>query len=94
MWRCLFFFSFFFSISALGLPRFVWFASRFAQCRERWCHHLDPSVNHGNWTQEEDNLLCSLEVGGLIGRGRGACGCGGWADRVVGLMGQGAGGVG
>ncbi|CAM9151684.1 unnamed protein product, partial [Laminaria digitata] len=32
------------------------------QCRERWCHHLDPSVNHGNWTQEEDALLCSLET--------------------------------
>lgn len=32
------------------------------QCRERWCHHLDPSVNHGSWTDEEDRLLLSLKV--------------------------------
>lgn len=32
------------------------------QCRERWCHHLDPSVNHGNWTMEEDRQLKALQV--------------------------------
>lgn len=32
------------------------------QCRERWCHHLDPSVNHGNWTMEEDQQLKALQV--------------------------------
>lgn len=32
------------------------------QCRERWCHHLDPSVNHGNWSQEEDRQLKTLQV--------------------------------
>ncbi|CAM9515797.1 unnamed protein product, partial [Sphacelaria rigidula] len=31
------------------------------QCRERWCHHLDPSVNHGNWTAEEDQQLKTLQ---------------------------------
>lgn len=59
---------------------------RVAQCRERWCHHLDPSVNHGNWTQEEDALLCSLEVGGLMVKWVGWVG---WGERVGGLMGRG-----
>ena len=27
------------------------------QCRERWYNHLDPSINKGEWTQEEDECL-------------------------------------
>lgn len=27
------------------------------QCRERWFNHLDPSIKHGEWTEEEDRLL-------------------------------------
>ena len=27
------------------------------QCRERWYNHLDPSINKGEWTQEEDEKL-------------------------------------
>ena len=27
------------------------------QCRERWYNHLDPSINKGEWTQEEDEQL-------------------------------------
>lgn len=27
------------------------------QCRERWYNHLDPSINKGEWTQEEDKML-------------------------------------
>ena len=28
------------------------------QCRERWSNHLDPNINRGAWTEEEDmNLL-------------------------------------
>lgn len=30
------------------------------QCRERWINHLDPDVNHGPWTAEEDLLLLDL----------------------------------
>lgn len=28
------------------------------QCRERWHNHLDPSINKGPWTPEEDKMLC------------------------------------
>jgi hypothetical protein len=30
------------------------------QCRERWSLSLDPSINRGPWTQEEDELLIKL----------------------------------
>lgn len=33
-----------------------------SQCRERWMHHLDPSLRHVSWTPEEDQLLITLEV--------------------------------
>jgi hypothetical protein len=35
------------------------------QCRERWYNHLDPSINKGEWTEEEDQTLvrAHAEVG-------------------------------
>lgn len=30
------------------------------QCRERWQNHLDPNLNKGPWTPEEDKLLIEL----------------------------------
>lgn len=27
------------------------------QCRERWLNHLDPTINHNQWTDEEDRML-------------------------------------
>ena len=27
------------------------------QCRERWCKHLDPSLRHGDWSPEEDQII-------------------------------------
>ena len=27
------------------------------QCRERWYNHLEPGVNKGEWTTEEDLLI-------------------------------------
>jgi hypothetical protein len=27
------------------------------QCRERWMNYLNPSINRGLWSREEDNLL-------------------------------------
>jgi hypothetical protein len=32
------------------------------QCRERWYNHLDPSINKGEWTDEEDNKLMQSHV--------------------------------
>jgi hypothetical protein len=32
------------------------------QCRERWYNHLDPSINKGEWTDEEDNTLMQAHV--------------------------------
>lgn len=36
------------------------------QCRERWINHLDPAINRGPWTDEEDLKLLRyfLSVGG------------------------------
>jgi hypothetical protein len=35
------------------------------QCRERWINHLDPNINRGSWTTEEDIALlkCQLDLG-------------------------------
>lgn len=30
------------------------------QCRERWLNHLNPDLNRGPWSPEEDQLLMSL----------------------------------
>lgn len=27
------------------------------QCRERWYNHLDPNINKGEWTDDEDRIL-------------------------------------
>ena len=27
------------------------------QCRERWFNHLDPGINKGEWTNEEDRIV-------------------------------------
>ena len=28
-----------------------------AQCRERWHNHLNPDINHGPWSEDEDKIL-------------------------------------
>ena len=35
------------------------------QCRERWCNYLDPQLNRGKWTDEEDATMLRMheEVG-------------------------------
>ncbi|KAH0794577.1 Myb-like DNA-binding domain containing protein [Histomonas meleagridis] len=30
------------------------------QCREHWKNTLDPSINKGPWTDEEDNILTEM----------------------------------
>lgn len=32
------------------------------QCRERWVNHLDPTVNKGPWSPEEDNVLIGAQA--------------------------------
>ncbi|CAK4072877.1 unnamed protein product [Aphanomyces euteiches] len=32
------------------------------QCRERWCNHLDPNINKGNYTREEDQLIIDMQA--------------------------------
>lgn len=32
------------------------------QCRERWSFNLDPSINKGEWTAEEDRILLDSQV--------------------------------
>jgi len=32
------------------------------QCRERWCFNLDPSINKGEWTSEEDEILLAKQA--------------------------------
>ena len=31
------------------------------QCRERWFNHLDPTLNKGRWTPEEDDILFTAQ---------------------------------
>ncbi|CAM9866931.1 unnamed protein product [Chrysoparadoxa australica] len=31
------------------------------QCRERWCHHLDPNIRKGNFTEEEEAHICAMQ---------------------------------
>ena len=34
-----------------------------SQCNQRWCRALDPTINHAQWTQEEDaKLLKAVEL--------------------------------
>jgi len=32
------------------------------QCRERWFNHLDPSIDHSAWTEEEEKVLVSAQA--------------------------------
>ncbi|KAA0176441.1 hypothetical protein FNF27_02137 [Cafeteria roenbergensis] len=32
------------------------------QCRDRWYNHVDPTINHSHWTDEEDDVLFCGQV--------------------------------
>jgi hypothetical protein len=32
------------------------------QCRERWHNHLDPAIDRGQWTEEEDRILADRQA--------------------------------
>ena len=56
-------------VAELGTKRWSVIAERLAgmskvgskrtgkQCRTRWLNHLDPTINKGPWTPEEDRIL-------------------------------------
>lgn len=31
------------------------------QCRERWLNHLDPSINKGEWSEQEDQIIVVMQ---------------------------------
>jgi nuclear transport factor 2 (NTF2) superfamily protein len=31
------------------------------QCRERWTHHLDPSIIKSEWTEDEDDTIVKFQ---------------------------------
>lgn len=39
----------------------TWYTAIVQQCRERWCHHLDPRIVKGQWTAAEDELIVSMQ---------------------------------
>ena len=42
---------------AMQIPNRSW-----KQCRERWLHHLDPSVLKTEFTPEEDGIILQLQA--------------------------------
>ncbi|CAM9836067.1 unnamed protein product, partial [Laminaria digitata] len=32
------------------------------QCRERWCHHLNPTINKGAYSPEEDKIIVETQA--------------------------------
>ncbi|CAI5747544.1 unnamed protein product [Peronospora destructor] len=32
------------------------------QCRERWCNHLDPNINKGSYTDDEDKIIVEMQA--------------------------------
>lgn len=32
------------------------------QCRERWCNHLDPNINKGSYTEDEDKIIVEMQA--------------------------------
>jgi myb proto-oncogene protein len=31
-------------------------------CRLRWLNYLRPNIKHGGFSEEEDNIICSLYI--------------------------------
>lgn len=31
-------------------------------CRLRWLNYLRPNIKHGEFSEEEDNVICSLYI--------------------------------
>ena len=45
-----------FCVSELGLKRCG------KSCRLRWLNYLRPNIKHGGFSEEEDNIICSLYI--------------------------------
>ncbi|KAL2459052.1 transcription factor MYB [Forsythia ovata] len=46
----------------IALPQKIGLKRCGKSCRLRWLNYLRPNIKHGGFTEEEDNLICSLYV--------------------------------
>ncbi|XVF49065.1 hypothetical protein PTKIN_Ptkin03bG0239100 [Pterospermum kingtungense] len=46
----------------IALPRKAGLKRCGKSCRLRWLNYLRPNIKHGGFTQEEDNIICSLHA--------------------------------
>ncbi|KAH0932763.1 hypothetical protein HID58_009880 [Brassica napus] len=44
----------------ITLPRKAGLRRCGKSCRLRWLNYLRPNIRHGDFTEEEDNIICSL----------------------------------
>ncbi|XP_022756444.1 transcription factor RAX2-like [Durio zibethinus] len=44
----------------IALPRKAGLKRCGKSCRLRWLNYLRPDIKHGGFTEEEDNIICSL----------------------------------
>ncbi|KAL3643205.1 hypothetical protein CASFOL_014020 [Castilleja foliolosa] len=46
----------------IALPQKIGLKRCGKSCRLRWLNYLRPNIKHGGFTEEEDNLICSLYI--------------------------------
>ncbi|KAL2499552.1 Transcription factor RAX3 [Abeliophyllum distichum] len=46
----------------ISLPQKIGLKRCGKSCRLRWLNYLRPNIKHGGFTEEEDNLICSLYI--------------------------------
>ncbi|CAM9001108.1 unnamed protein product [Rhodiola kirilowii] len=46
----------------IALPQKIGLQRCGKSCRLRWLNYLRPNIKHGGFTEEEDNIICSLYI--------------------------------
>ncbi|KAL0453496.1 UNVERIFIED_CONTAM: Transcription factor [Sesamum latifolium] len=46
----------------IALPQKIGLKRCGKSCRLRWLNYLRPNIKHGGFTEEEDNIICSLYI--------------------------------
>ncbi|CAI0464322.1 unnamed protein product [Linum tenue] len=46
----------------IALPQKIGLKRCGKSCRLRWLNYLRPNIKHGGFSEEEDNLICSLYI--------------------------------